>query len=299
MSKHVIDLRSGRAPRREMPRRSSSRPPESRPAPLRVRRRRARLAVVALVVVACGAVAYGVHYVSYLPRLNVGLINVIGAEALDASLVQSYVESQLHDGTNRFLSRGNIFLYPKAAIEKGITASFPRVKAAALSREGFSQTLNVQIQERKALAKWCAAADDCYAMDESGYVFAKESASSTTVFSEPYTFTGEMAEQPIGQTFIPGHMPGLLVLLRTIQQQAGFLPAGITVEDAQDITIHFAQGFDLKASFGQDAAALARNLQLVLSSQALQGKQDLLEYIDLRFGNRVYYKLKGEEQAQP
>lgn len=298
MSKNIIDLRAGQRPRRETPGRSFSRQPEKRPTPLRVRRRRARFAVIAGLLVLAGLIAYGVHYVSYLPRLNVGLINITGTESLDSSLVQSYIDSQLHDGSYHFLSRSNIFLYPKRVIEQGIVASFPRVKSARLSRERLSQTLNVAIEERKAFARWCASQDDCYALDEAGYIFAAESASSTTDFVEPYTFTGDLTGEPIGQTFIPGHMPGLLALLRIIQQQSGFLPAGIAIESVQDITIHFAQGFDLKASFGQDAAALARNLQLVLSSQALSGKQDQLEYIDLRFGNRVYYKLKGEAQAE-
>jgi len=39
-----------------------------------------------------------------------------------------------------------------------------------------------------------------------------------------------------------------------------------------------------------------KNLELVLSSDVLKGKTDALEYVDLRFGNRVYYKLKGQKQ---
>ena len=42
---------------------------------------------------------------------------------------------------------------------------------------------------------------------------------------------------------------------------------------------------------------MVRNLQLVLSSNPLNGKASDLQYIDLRFGNRVYYKLKGEAEA--
>mgnify|MGYP001565319663 CR=1 FL=1 len=37
---------------------------------------------------------------------------------------------------------------------------------------------------------------------------------------------------------------------------------------------------------------VVRNLELILSSDALQAKLDSLDYVDLRFGNRVYYQLK-------
>ena len=40
-----------------------------------------------------------------------------------------------------------------------------------------------------------------------------------------------------------------------------------------------------------------KNLQLVLSSGPLKGKDSELEYVDLRFNNRVYYKLKGEVET--
>jgi hypothetical protein len=39
-------------------------------------------------------------------------------------------------------------------------------------------------------------------------------------------------------------------------------------------------------------------LQLVLSSDALTGKESELQYVDLRFGDRVYYKLQGVVQMQ-
>ena len=55
-------------------------------------------------------------------------------------------------------------------------------------------------------------------------------------------------------------------------------------------------GFAVRASFGNDGEAVVKNLQLVLSSDVLRGRESELEYVDLRFGNRVYYKLKGREQ---
>jgi hypothetical protein len=79
--------------------------------------------------------------------------------------------------------------------------------------------------------------------------------------------------------------------------RAQFNPQGATVVNDQDFTVPLATYY-LKASFGEDTGLLMRNLQLVLASDALQGKQDAVEYIDLRFGSRVYYKLKGMAEAK-
>lgn len=256
--------------------------------------------MLALILIAVTLATYGVHRLSYLPRFNITNVSVVGAQHIDPAIITNYVDTQLHDGKNHFFSRSNIFVYPQTVIERGIEASYPRVKSATISRSGLSTALTVTIVERTPYSKWCdgsqGAPGNCFDLDESGYIFA-EDASSTPV-TEQYIFTGALSGQPIGQTFIPGHMPGIIALLHIVQQQSSLHPTGVAIEKSDDVTVHFAEGFDMKASFGEDAAALARNLSLVLSSQPLQGKQSELEYIDLRFGDRVYYKLKGQDEVR-
>lgn len=102
---------------------------------------------------------------------------------------------------------------------------------------------------------------------------------------------------PIGQTFVGAHMPAIVALLQMLGQ-AGFTPTGATVENAQDFWVPLTQGFYIKASFGEDPGSIVSNLQLVLSSDALAGKESQLQYVDLRFGDRVYYKLQGADETQ-
>lgn len=249
-----------------------------------------------------GLSIYGVHWASYLPRLTVQSIEVRGTEQIDPSLIRSYVGSVIDDGSYHFLSRANIFLYPKEIAEAGIVGSFPRVSAATITRDGlFGQDITVTVSERSSYARWCASLDEanCYAMDELGYIFTTAASSSDPRFEQPYLFTGgvDATSTVIGQTFAPGHVPGIMALLKLLVQNADLTPVSVTVEDDQDFSVMFAQGFFLKASYGSDAYALARNIQLVLGSNTLKERQADLEYIDLRFGNRVYYKLKGQEQA--
>ena len=100
------------------------------------------------------------------------------------------------------------------------------------------------------------------------------------------------------------HLPGILALLQ-ILSQTGYAATGATVQNAQDFWVPLSigqpasgQGFYIKASFGEDPNSIVNNLQLVLSSDALAGKFDQLEYVDLRFGDRVYYKLRGGAETQ-
>ena len=289
---------------------------EKRPVPLRTRRRRLRIIASLISLATLSVVVYGVHVVSYLPQFNVNRVIVVGTERVSPELVRAFVESQLYDGSYRFISRNSILLYPRADIERAIVDFFPGVSTAHISGDTLvAQDITVGVVERQLFAEWClpparageAQADagqtDCYGMDESGFVFMSASSTSMETLKTSYRFSGglpeahEVTKSPVGETFIPGHMPGLLALLRILEQQGDFKPTGATVLSDQDFLVNFAEGFSLKASFGEDANTLSRNIQLVTSSDALKGKEAQLEYIDLRFGNRVYYKLKGQEQT--
>ncbi len=224
-----------------------------------------------------------------------------GAKKMPTDLVISYTNALLDDGKFHFLSRRSIFLYPKVAISSAIARNFPRVASATLSRESaLATTLSINIEERQPFARWCMDATDalgaCFLMDASGLIFA-DGSDPGEVPSTDYIFSGGSRNvDAIGKTFAPEHLQGIVSLLGLLKS-AGFDPAGASIQNEQDFSIPLRVGLFIKASYGSDADQLVRNLQLILSSGALRGKEAELEYIDLRFGNRVYYKLKGEAEV--
>lgn len=280
--------------------------------PLRTRRRRVRALIALGIIVLCGAIVYAVSWLSYLPQFNISGISVMGAKGMKEELIKRSVETVLDDGAYRILSRRNIFLYPRADLERAVSASFPPVESVRITRSSVLATeIVVTIKEREAFARWCLSAQagtgmrqgDCYLMDAGGFIYAPMGWAGTSTSSTQYIFSGGLSPQdgsatstyPIGESFVQAHLPGLLSLL-TYLGQAGFTPLGAEVENEQDILMPLQEGFLVKASFGADAGTLVKNLELVLSSDVLKGKTEGLEYVDLRFGNRVYYKLKGQEQ---
>lgn len=301
----VIDLRAGKRPEPER-RRASAPAPHHRDrkiSPIRVRRRKIRLYLALGAIVLLASMVYVVHWISYMPRLSIAAIEVKGAQQLEPSLVRAYADSVVDDGSYHYFSRSNILLYPREALEKGIVDSFPRLNTAAVSRDGLlGQILTITVTERTPFGMWCKSLDqaECFAMDERGYIFTVATSSDTVRYAQPYLFTGGVASTSasvIGQIFAPGHVPGILALLRLLSQSGDLTPTSVSVQDDQDFSVRFTQGFILKASYGGNPSTLSRNIRLVLGSDALKGKASELEYIDLRFGNRVYYKLKGAEQV--
>jgi cell division septal protein FtsQ len=301
----LIDLRAGVRPK---PHVASRKTPELRVvsfrrSPLRVRRRKQRVLIALAIVMVVAAVGYGVHRASYLPQVTIDHVEIAGVEHMPTRLVKAYVESVLKDGSYHIIARDNIFVYPKRVLESAVTSFFPRIRSAVVSRESLiAQAITVTIVERTPLATWCGQtpADGdrpCYLLDESGFIFA-DASSTRAVAAKPYVFTGgvERVDAPIGTYFEEDHIAGIIALIRLLES-AGYAPLGADVIDGRDFHVPLEAGHLLKLSYGVSPSTIAHNLELVLVSETLTENREAIEYIDLRFGNRVYYKLRSEEEA--
>lgn len=264
-----------------------------------------RLIAIGAVLLALLLGTGAVSYASYLPRYTVQTIRVSGAQHVAPEDVQRLIHDLLYPAhTHAFLSPANIFVYKSKSIEHAVGIEFPRVKSITTSRPTiFSTELDVSLAERDAFAQWCdtaqaATTSACYLLDDSGFIFAplETDATTTDSIATPYVFRGSLSapeSSPIGQSFVSAHIPGITTFLNNLSQ-AKFTPEGAEVVDASDFFVPLKEGFYIKSSFGESASELVKNLELILSSDALTGQEENIEYIDLRFGDRVYYKLKSE-----
>ncbi len=299
-SRRVVDLRKGANAQKPVSAQNMRKPEApKRVLPLRIRRRRQRVISVALIFLILAALTGAISWLSYLPELTINHIEVTGTKIVPAQFVIKSADAVLDAESRSILSQRNIFAYPRYAIEHAIPTDLPRIKSAIVSRSKlFATSLTVHVEERIPYAIWCTAPENCYMFDESGYIFAEHDSAVEDPLQTVYVFYGgiDAVGNPVGQNFVPDHFHALRTLLKFIGD-AGFAPTIVRFDGEQDLHI-LLKDFMLKVSFGQDVNALVKNLQLVLSSGPLKGKESQLEYVDLRFNNRVYYKLKGEVETK-
>ena len=124
-------------------------------------------------------------------------------------------------------------------------------------------------------------------MDEAGYLFAPAGGTPQI----PYIFRGGLRPQTdiLGQIFLRGRLPSMLSLMEKLEA-AGFHIGGLAVDSEHDFTVTLLSGQRLFMSFDLKTDDVMRNLETALQAESLRTKLSELEYIDLRFGNRVYYK---------
>lgn len=268
-----------------------------KPERLRVKRRRQRIVIGAIGTVLGLALFGGIAGLSHLQRLAVTGVEVQGAVAIPAeSLVASVMKGLTSDGF-RLFATDNMFLYPQQAIEATLSREFPRIKEVALSRESLlAQAVTVTVKERQPYARWCPGMitervysdTRCHLMDAAGFIFAEAAGEATTV---PFVFRGGLVTDfaPIGQWYLRGRLADAVALLGKLAA-AGHAPTGLAVESEQYFAVALGTGPVIYAPFGKDADALVQTLETALKAESLEGRISTLEYIDLRFGDRVYYK---------
>jgi cell division septal protein FtsQ len=265
---------------------------ESRVRPrLAERRRRVRLIMLSISVIGCLVLIAGVGLMSHHSRLTVADIRVEGTHELESRSLANSARDVIFDGTRRLFSRANIFLFPEDGIAEELRKQFPRIKEISVARESMlSQAVVVTIDERVGANTWCSA-DSCYLMDEHGFVFNR------AVASVGYTFSGGLLPgEPIGQHVLLGRLPRVLSLLSEFAR-IGLAPVSVAIENESDFRVRLAAGYEVVLGFDTDIREAVRTMQLLRSSDAAP-MSDTLEYLDLRFGNRVYYKKKGEGQPE-
>lgn len=298
-SRRISDLRPPRARHdgaRHAPAHTAQLPLSARPKQrLRLRRRRAYVVFFGGALCAAFFVAAVGAYTTHISRLQVAKIIVSGAQDVPEALVRLYAETVLYDGLLHPFSRTNIFLYPKTAVERTIETSIPRVASVSVRRDTlFAQAVRVTVSERVAHARWCATESSaCYLLDANGFVYAESSLSDD---GEGYEYRGGLDEvrSPIGQTFLPSRLREVETLLKVLTER-GYRPFGASVESERDYIVFLESGALLKLAFGEDVSVTIKHLESVFATGELKGRIAEMEYVNLRFGNRVYYKLRGGE----
>lgn len=241
----------------------------------------------------------GLSFLSKWQRLNINNIQISGNKVIETKMIEDLVKEKITGNYLWIFPKTNFLFYPKREIKTELANKFKRLKDISLNIQNL-QTLNVSLDERTALYTYCGLApaelDDknqkCYFMDENGYIFDEAPYFSGEVYLKFYGIADSYFFQP--------NFTKLISFKETLEK-IGIKPVVFFVEDTGDIKVFLSSAtsqlgpfINLKANANFDE--IVGNLQSVLTTEPLQTefktKYSSLLYIDLRFGNKVYYKFK-------
>ncbi len=279
-------------------------------------RRKIFLGKVALYVCAFLLIFSGLAYVSRVSALNINSIEVTGNRVIDVETVKMIAAGEIAGYYLWIFPKTNILFYPKNNIKNVLENDFARLQNVNLSiKEG--RILKIDLVERMVKYTWCENAldsvvelpdgdtsskkDKCYFMDAEGYVFDEAPYFSGEVYFKFYGSTDSNLDEPSGSYFLKENFEKLISFKKTLED-INLKPVALYKKENGDIELFLSRGSPISVGpkiifkIDSDLQKIAENLETILHTEPLQTdlktKYSSLLYIDLRFGNRVYYKFK-------
>jgi hypothetical protein len=268
----------------------------------KVARRELRHRRIILLAVGFALVVVGLVMLSRLDSLTIRSVEIADETVTTARELQTVADMVLDGNWLLLFPRRNSLLYPEETLKAAVIAAFPRVSDVTIKRPN-AHTLVLSLSEREPYALWCEGSADegahgvCYFLDHEGVVFAR-----APEFSGPSYFTyhgalsGTASTTPMGGRFMEiGQFKQILEFLDVLGT-FGDKPLSFSIsKDGHDYEVGLTDGLRILFSPESDFTLTLENIRSTLASEAIQdaAKQGkALDSIDVRFGNRVYYKVK-------
>ena len=237
---------------------------------------------------------YGVWHLTRLPSLTIDTVVVTGGDTINPVVIEAEARRELEGTYAALIPRTFTYLYPRAAVAAAVGA-VPRVKDVELTRVD-KQTLAVHFTEHTSFGLWCDEThDNCLFIDAEGYAFAdapKLRGGSMLRFV--------MEDRPLllrHRILSQSELDIATAVARQLDQEFGFIAEEFYYQKNGDITVTLAGGAQLYLSTEQSMEATFNNLETILASENFSHlTSDNFQYIDLRFGNKVFV---NEEVAVP
>lgn len=244
--------------------------------------------VVVLIVVLIVLVVGGLAALSHAPFLHVTSIAVSGNETIASSSIANVGARDMAGEYDFIFAKDDIFLYPKQQIEQDVVARYPAIKSVDVHAQDF-HTVAIAIIERHPAALLCN--DGCFVMDEDGVVYAPALSTST-----PFVvYRGQASTTLPAQFLSQDEFHSLSALVGALSQSQATNTVETVAVNGTEADATFADGLVLKFNVSDASGDVFERFSLALKSAPFTAHAlSDFQYLDLRFGDKLYYKLKGQ-----
>ena len=281
------------------------------------------LALLSLIL--AGFLWWGLYLLLHLSAVQVVSIEVSGTETLSQNDIQSSLESLIAGDRWHLVPRRNIFFISTASLEKTLKSSIPTITEVHIKKV-FPRALDVTIRERELWAIYCAGEyaieivststlavaspveiaglangrptesdfSNCYMLDRDGVLYQPAPSVEGSLLLQVRSDEFPSSNDLLGvKSLDPGLIVNLALLSDETREVLGFGVSAFELHknSPKDVWFEAPERFRVVLTRGSDYREALKTVKTVLDNQ-IRDRRNALEYIDARFGTRVYYKLR-------
>lgn len=230
-------------------------------------------------------IGWGTHHFTHLPEQQINKVKIEGGDTVNIKDLENLVWGELEGKYIGLIPRANKYLYPRHEVNESLL-QYPRVKEVDVVRD--DQELSIKFSEYSPYALWCdEELGRCLLVDRDGFSFAEAPQLEGGVM---YRFIVENSVLLERSHMLPA--PALertVEFAKSLKEVFGLEVSVITHTAAEDVFYRLQSGAEFRTSLRMEDAATLENLGSILNSDEFSHlTADNFQYIDLRFGNKVY-----------
>lgn len=237
-----------------------------------------------------------IYFYFFSSLFFISKINVLGNNDIKSDDIIQISENSI---TKKIFSVGSwqvvsksIFLVNTKNIQQEIKNKFSKIEEVLVQKKLF-QTLNIKIKEKSAVAIFCnklgILSENCYFIDKEGIIFEElqELQNDFVVIKK----TDLSDKDYIGQKVVDQNIINMILKVQKILKDNYNVditdalitsPLRLNITTAEKWQIYLATDFDIDMQITK--------LNLLLKEEIAVNVRQKLQYIDLRFKDRAYYK---------
>jgi len=265
--------------------------PAKRKLTLKERRRRARIIGLVFFLILAGTLLVGLVMGLRRPEVTIATVTVLGTNYVRSDLVERVVHDALGGYYLFVIPRSNTFLFPKDEIIRELKEVFHPVDRVVIERNELTG-ISVFVTEYVPDALWCTGFEEgssCYFMNESGFVFTPTQEKANGLLR----FSSGRDSVTVGERYLDGEYERLRAFVENLTVATSRTPERISINEHNDVSVSFVEGGEVRFTLENTDDTLLDNIASVFASRRFQS-DELFEYADFRFGNKIYVKFQGE-----
>lgn len=218
--------------------------------------------------------------------LQVKNFEVLGIETLQPEDVKNTAKNFTSGARFFLVPRSNIFLLNKDKLAAALLANFSRLEKVAVNKQFLSKSIKLSLTERKVDFLWCSMQDECFFMDKSGLIFEKAENIDNKII-----FRGVLEENPLMRNLATLEKMQNYLRLIEVLRNAGLEISSINIESSDRAIAKTKIGDIIFHPEEADLSLAGENAILLINEIRNKNPSALFQYIDARFGNKIFYKL--------
>lgn len=237
-------------------------------------------------------IVFGIAYILYSPILNIRSFNLNLEDGGVKQDILAKAESSVQDNSHWWYNNKNIFLLRSDKLEQYLLQEFPNIKNIEIKRSILSQTINLNINFRTAIFRICEN-ESCYNISEEGVNMGLNTSGSESLV----IIKGASPRSAGENVFSNREISWLKNILEEYNKIDSVKISSMDIQQRSQesiisLFVYTDQGYYIILDLDTDIIYQAQVLKQVFISQLPLEKRSILEYIDLRIKDRVYYKFK-------